>query len=168
MYPCPYCHSQLTWVPQYNQYYCYFCHRYVQAAAPPHAGYYPQQPSPLPAPPQAYAPPTAAPFNPTAPTVNSPRPVRVNAQSGAPANAATPVVPDSPSKTATAEAGPSTPAPAKPSIEYVSKDGTHPPAQVPVASQPARGEPIYLCKICGTRLVVNGQRWFCSRCQQYK
>jgi len=24
MYPCPYCHTQLTWVPQYNQYYCYF------------------------------------------------------------------------------------------------------------------------------------------------
>ncbi|MFH0816283.1 MAG: hypothetical protein V1934_05660 [Methanobacteriota archaeon] len=154
MYPCPYCHTQLTWVPQYNQYYCYFCHRYVQAA-PPQRAYVP----PYPAQAQTHATP-----QPPEPPVDAPRPVQVQPQSGAPANEAgiQPIAP------APANQPTPIPAPAKPSIEYVSKGEPPQPVSVPARGRASRAEPIYLCKVCGTRLEVNGQRWFCPRCQQYK
>jgi hypothetical protein len=145
MYPCPYCHTQLTWVTQYNQYYCYFCHRYVQAAPPPQPHYAPLQP-PSPAYPQT-PPPT--------PPADAPRPVPVGAASS--------TLADTPASAVAAA-----PTQSKPSIEYVSKNEPQQPVQVPDASHPARGEPIYLCKLCGSRLIVNGQRWYCPRCQQFK
>ena len=162
MYPCPYCHSQLTWVPQYQQYYCYFCHRYVQAAAPPpNQVYYPQQS------PQA-APHASTSGSPTAPPQDGPRPVPVSAQTPQGGSPTPPAAIEEPANPPSSAAAPAQQTGAKPSIEYVQKSGPGQPAHVPVIGQPSAREPIYLCKLCGTKLEVQNQKWYCGRCQQYK
>ena len=35
MSECPTCHSGMTWIPQYQQWYCYACRQYRQPATPP-------------------------------------------------------------------------------------------------------------------------------------
>ena len=151
MYPCPHCHTQLTWVPQYQQYYCYFCHRYVPAS-----GQQPSYQQPIAPVSQAYAPQQtfgqkvqAQPVQSPQPAV-TPKPVGATGQMG-----------DS--------SAPAPPQPAvNPATEYAPRGSPAEPATVPVSGQPAHGEPIYLCKSCGTKLEVSNQRWFCARCQQYK
>jgi len=51
-YPCPVCHNPLTWIAQYNAWYCYACKQYRQPAQ----AVAPSQPAGGPAAPAAHAP----------------------------------------------------------------------------------------------------------------
>jgi hypothetical protein len=173
LYPCPFCHMALTWVPEHQQYYCYFCHRYVPAGPPA----YPIQPPQVPPPYQQQPIQTAQTQQHAPPPVHAERPhqgappaapAAQPAQSTVPAAVPTPATAPPPHPQTTPDKIPAEQGTRpKPAVEYVQAGAAEAP---PTPGQGGAREPIFLCKACGSRLDFYGQhqRWFCPRCQQYK